>query len=219
MVRVIIYSSGAHYGPLKPAAPLRYDMRNVTNPPRQLRGNMDGRSKKLRDHLMDNKDFVALLEAIRCDILREIERLQKLGCGEAEGAEVGVGADKEADTTHEIQQGRGETEPEHSIDADSHDNEHPTSDEDDTGDATTIHADRSITDNENGPTVVVNCFCHLGRHRSASMVEELARLKWPPGTDIEVIHRDIDKDRRNSKKQKRAGKSSRMRGDNEFAED
>ncbi|EGX49937.1 hypothetical protein AOL_s00076g578 [Orbilia oligospora ATCC 24927] len=219
MARVTIYSSGAHYGPLKPAAPLRYDMRNVTNPPRQLRGNMDGRSKKLRDHLMNDKDFLALLETIQNDILREIERLQKLECGKEVQVQVGVGADKEVDTTHEIQQSREIPEQECSKDADSHDKEYLPSDGEDTGDETSTNESQYGPDNENEPTVVVNCFCHLGRHRSASMVEELARLKWPAGTDIEVIHRDIDKDRRSSGKQKKVAKSSRMRADNGFSED
>ncbi|RVD83106.1 uncharacterized protein DFL_007507 [Arthrobotrys flagrans] len=221
MVRVTIYSSGAHYGPLKPAAPLRYDMRNVTNPPRQLRGNMDGRSKKLRDHLMNDKDFIALLETIQNDILQEIERLRELECGKEAHVDVGAQADKEANTTHEIQQGLEETEPEHSIDADLHDKERGSlaPDGENTEDETSTSGSQCDQDNENESTLVVNCFCHLGRHRSASMVEELARLKWPAGTDIEVIHRDIDKDRRSSGKQKKAGKSSRMRRDNVFAEE
>ncbi|KAK6510468.1 hypothetical protein TWF506_009574 [Arthrobotrys conoides] len=219
MVRVIIYSSGAHYGPLKPAAPLRYDMRNVTNPPRQLRGSMDGRSKKLRDHLMNDKDFLALLETIQNDILQEIERLQKLECGKELQVGVGVEADKEVYTTHEIQQSREEPEQEFSRDADLHDKGHPTSGGEDTGDEASTNGGRYDPDNENGPIIIVNCFCHLGRHRSAGMVEALARLKWPAGTDIEVIHRDIDKDRRSSGKQKKTGKASRMRANDEFSED
>ncbi|KAK6335187.1 hypothetical protein TWF718_010624 [Orbilia javanica] len=219
MVKVTIYSSGAHYGPLKPAAPLRYDMRDVTNPPRQLRGSMDGRSKKLRDHLMNDKDFIALLETIQNDILQEIERLEKLECGKGKEVNVGVEGDKEAAPTQEIQQGRDEAEQKCSIDAELHDKGNVPPDEEETASEASISGDQCDSDNENGPTIFVNCFCQLGRHRSASMVEALARLKWPAGTDIEVIHRDIDKDRRSSGKQKRVGKSSRMRGDNGFAED
>ncbi|KAK6529325.1 hypothetical protein TWF281_008502 [Arthrobotrys megalospora] len=216
MVRVTIYSSGAHYGPLKPAAPLRYDMRDVTNPPRQLRGNMDGRSKKLRDHLMNDKDFIALLETIQSDILREIERLQRVECGEEVG---GVEAYKEVDPTHEIQQGREEPEQPSSINAGIDDKGRPPSDDDGIGGETPIGDPMEHLDNEHEPMLIVNCFCHLGRHRSASMVEELARLKWPAGIDLEVIHRDIDKDRRKPGKQKRVGKSSRMLRDNDYAED
>ncbi|KAK6353855.1 hypothetical protein TWF730_008277 [Orbilia blumenaviensis] len=218
MVMVTIYSSGAHYGPLKPAAPLRYDMRNVTNPPRQLRGNMDGRSKKLRDHLMNDVDFVTLLQAIQTDILQEVEELQKQECGKEEDS---VGMDKDVNATQEIQQGRAEPEQMDSLALDPklNDKEHLVSDEDDIEDNISIGCSRENLDNENEPIVLVNCFCHLGRHRSASMAEELARLKWPPGINIEVVHRDIDKDRRKPGKQKRVAKSSRMLQNNEFDDD
>ena len=41
----------------------------------------------------------------------------------------------------------------------------------------------------------VGIFCEMGRHRSVAMVEELARLDWP-GWDVEVVHRDVEKNKR-----------------------
>ncbi|EWC44341.1 hypothetical protein DRE_01167 [Drechslerella stenobrocha 248] len=183
-VTVVITSSGAHYGPLSPPAALRYDLRNITNPPRQLRGNLDGRSKKLRDHLTSDADFLQLLETIHRDILRHVERLQAPLQDDDKGT---------SPATQQLQQNSlQEPEP------DALDNQGPS--------------EPSVDkEPENGRTLTVNCLCELGRHRSASMAEELARLRWPPDIDVQVFHRDIDKDRRKPKaprsRQQRAGKA------------
>ncbi|EPS42916.1 hypothetical protein H072_3104 [Dactylellina haptotyla CBS 200.50] len=209
MVTIKIYSSGTHYGPLKPPATLRYDLRKITNPPKHLR-NLDARSKNLREHLLNESDFVGLLETIHNDILREVESLDSAG-----------GTDKETTSpTQHIQQSLDEQESGESSRTANHASEetslseasarvaeNPTTEE--------SLGDSEILDSEDGPTITVNCFCHLGRHRSASMVEELGRLKWPKNIQLELFHRDIDKDRRKSKKQRRVGKSSKSFHDQE----
>ncbi|KAF3935862.1 hypothetical protein ABW19_dt0207663 [Dactylella cylindrospora] len=154
---------------------------------------------------MNDDEFVNLLHKIRDDILREVEELQRIP--EVRGGEAEDGA------TQVIQQ-CGETEP-RNVSMISR------QDEDNNKEGLSPHGsqggDEEQTEelNLNGrdsSNLTVNCFCYLGRHRSASMVEELARVKWPSGIHIVVIHRDIDKDRRKPGKNKRIGKKSRMLG-------
>ncbi|KAK6344431.1 hypothetical protein TWF696_008068 [Orbilia brochopaga] len=189
-VTVAIYSSGAQYGPLQPPATLRYDLRKITNPPKQLRDTSDGRSKKLRDHLTNNKDFMQLLDTIHTDILREVGQLQAAVTNETD--------ETSAATQHLQQLHTHASERSDSVDKE------PSLD---VGEGAAQAAEH-----DNKLKLTVNCFCHQGRHRSASMVEELARLRWPADVDVEVFHRDIDRSRKKVErsKQRWVGKSSTM---------
>ncbi|KAF3910284.1 hypothetical protein ABW21_db0206213 [Orbilia brochopaga] len=198
-ITVAIYSSGAVYGPLQPPATLRYDLRKVANPPKQLRDTLDGRSKKLRNHLTNDKGFMQLLDTIHADILHEIGLLQ-------------VDKGETSDATQHLQH----LQSPH--DAQEHND---TADEGSSGaiDIGEEIARAAEHESDRKLTLTVNCFCHRGRHRSASMVEELARLRWPADIDVEVFHRDIDRSREKAdrSKQRRAGKSLKMlQHDDEF---
>ncbi|KAJ6259552.1 hypothetical protein Dda_5189 [Drechslerella dactyloides] len=177
-VTVVISSSGAHYGPLQPPATLRYDLRKIPNPPKQLRDTLDGRSKKLRNHLTNDEQFMQLLDTIHADILREVGQLQAAPTNDETSA-----------TTQHFQQLHGPDYAQlESAGNDAVDKEYSLNVGESAVREAKVEDDRKLT---------VNCFCHRGRHRSASMVEELARLRWPADVDIEIFHRDIDKSQRN----------------------
>ncbi|TEB20742.1 hypothetical protein FA13DRAFT_1742668 [Coprinellus micaceus] len=61
--------------------------------------------------------------------------------------------------------------------------------------------------------VEVGINCELGRHRSVAVVEKLGKRKWPQGWEVEVIHRDVhrqravDKGRTKARKGQRKGRS------------
>jgi len=56
---IISYS---HAPPLLPAPQLKFDLRKTSNPPKHIRHAYDGRSKRLREHMMANEEFCARLE-------------------------------------------------------------------------------------------------------------------------------------------------------------
>ncbi|KAF3916185.1 hypothetical protein AA313_de0206566 [Arthrobotrys entomopaga] len=209
MVRIVIYSSGAHFGPLKPPATLRYDLRSITNPPKHLRDTLDGRSKKLRDHLLNEQDFVDLLDSITNDILQEVVKLENAtGGGEVPDGDA-------VDITQHGQSSETDMEAlEVSKSRDIADTEISSSKEPISQSPINQSFETSLS-SENEPTITINCFCHLGRHRSASMVEELGRIKWPKEFQVQVFHRDIDRSRKKTGKQRWIGKSSRMQHYNE----
>ena len=51
----------------------------------------------------------------------------------------------------------------------------------------------------------VGIFCEMGKHRSVAFVEELGRMTRKEGWKIEVLHRDIGKNRRDGKRKKTRG--------------
>ncbi|KAK6542060.1 hypothetical protein TWF694_007831 [Orbilia ellipsospora] len=209
MVTITIYSSGAHYGPLKPPATLRYDLRNITNPPKKLRDTLDGRSKKLREHLLNEQDFADLLESIISDILKEVDKLKNaIGGGEVpDGDAVAV--------TQHAQSSEADIEALGSSGNTDVGDMKISSSKESTFQPPIEESFETSSSSRDEPIITVNCFCHLGRHRSASMVEELGRIKWPKEFQVKVFHRDIDRSRKKSGKQRWIGKSSRMQQDND----
>lgn len=72
--RILLLTSHAYTPPLRPAPHLRYDLRAVQNPPKALRdAGYTGQSKRLREHLRGNADFIALLEKAEGEIRTALE--------------------------------------------------------------------------------------------------------------------------------------------------
>ncbi|KAG6898967.1 hypothetical protein C0993_002145 [Termitomyces sp. T159_Od127] len=61
-------------------------------------------------------------------------------------------------------------------------------------------------DDEEPVHVRVGVCCEMGRHRSVACVEELARAAWPPGWVVDVVHRDLKRQRSERDKEKRPRK-------------
>lgn len=58
---LLVLTSHAHAPPLRPAPDLKFDLRQVDNPPKALRASHTGTSKRLRDHMLGQDDFAELL--------------------------------------------------------------------------------------------------------------------------------------------------------------
>ncbi|WPH00345.1 Hypothetical protein R9X50_00317000 [Acrodontium crateriforme] len=66
-IHLMIFSHG-HAKPLTPPGNLTYNLRKITNPPRHMLQNYDGRARRLRDHMLRDAEFVSMLERARRDV-------------------------------------------------------------------------------------------------------------------------------------------------------
>ena len=69
---LILYSHG-RTPPLNPPPDLKYDLRSIPNPPKNARDAHDGRSKRLREHLLGELKFVQKLDEVESEILEAME--------------------------------------------------------------------------------------------------------------------------------------------------
>ena len=60
--------SHSHTPPLIPEPHLKFDLRKTGNPPKHIRDAYDGRSKRLREHMMASDEFCALLDTAQASI-------------------------------------------------------------------------------------------------------------------------------------------------------
>lgn len=67
--------SHSHAPPLRPAAALAFDLRRTPNPPKHIRDRYDGRSKRLREHLLHEAVFTEMLESAIEEISQAAEKL------------------------------------------------------------------------------------------------------------------------------------------------
>ena len=58
----LVLISHSHAPPLLPEPDLRFDLRKIRNPPKHIRDAYDGRSKRLREHMMASDELCALLD-------------------------------------------------------------------------------------------------------------------------------------------------------------
>ncbi|KAF2683510.1 hypothetical protein K458DRAFT_419109 [Lentithecium fluviatile CBS 122367] len=168
---LIIYSHGRN-PPLQPPPDLKYDLRNIPNPPKALRDVSDGCSKRLREHLLSEPKFNQRLELVEQEVLTAME--SKL----AEYAP--------SSTVESIPEDQG------------HANEHDSlpEEKDSRTNSSWVIDDRNeeepkATSADNEVILRVGCNCALGHHRSVAFVEELARRDWPKEWQVQVEHRDL----------------------------
>lgn len=181
--RLILYSHGRS-PPLFPAPDLKYDLRSIPNPPKALREVSDGRSKRLREHLLSEPKFMEKLRDVEADIRRAME--EKAEGWELENIEsehTGENHGKNEDDQHQE-----DTKRRNPKDMEQNDEDEETSGDDDEDD----EQDDSKTELENTILLRVGCNCALGHHRSVAFVHELSQLPWPKEWHVEVIHRDLE---------------------------
>jgi hypothetical protein len=69
---VLILISHSHRHPLSRPPNWKFDLRKVSNPPKHIRDAYDGRSKRLREHVMHHEDFTSLLDTAKRSIEEEM---------------------------------------------------------------------------------------------------------------------------------------------------
>lgn len=64
----LVLISHSHAPPLLPEPHLKFDLRKTNNPPKHIRDSYDGRSKRLREHMMASDKFCDLLGTVQASI-------------------------------------------------------------------------------------------------------------------------------------------------------
>jgi len=181
---VLILISHGHAPPLSPPPQLKFDVRNLPNPPKHIRDAYNGTSRRLQEWMVSDPAFGDRRDAVRTEIEEEMNRMTvehekndvlKLG----------------QDTQGKSDQLKEETPA----------GEDVSEKEPEDGGAVLGEADSSVeeADQDSFWTLRVGVSCAMGRHRSVAMVEELAKMSWP-GWQVEVQHRDLNKKRGGGKK-------------------
>lgn len=71
----LVFVAHAHRPPLTPGPDLKFDLRKISNPPKHIRDAYDGRSKRLRDHMLADGAFVKMLDAAQLEVKDQIALL------------------------------------------------------------------------------------------------------------------------------------------------
>ncbi|KAF2173844.1 hypothetical protein M409DRAFT_48762 [Zasmidium cellare ATCC 36951] len=231
--------SHSHAPPLIPAAEISFDLRRVTNPPKHIRDSYDGRSKRLREHLLHDATFVNLLQSAMEEILKvanirhDDEVLEQAShpeeTGFVAGAETTTSSSPPATgpsnrTTREDNPSDDDTrEAENADDEEaqaqtaSQTTEYDSDQEEPDSSSGEIEPGESESESDSSRLLRISCFCERGRHRSVAFAEELGRMAWPRGWDVLVRHRDVDgqgggKKRRNGRSGREDGRRGGKRG-------
>lgn len=185
--RNLLIVSHARSPPLHPPGDLKYDLRSIPNPPKHIRDAYNGTSKRLREWMLAEPEFVALVEKA----VGEIE--ERMNAVEAQSAAEESPATKESETEEEEEADLPERDSE-SIDSDDEVDGDENDDDDDEAEITNL------------PDLTVDVSCERGRHRSVAFAEELAARRWRDW-NVQVIHRDVNTKRKQDgkHKQKRRG--------------
>lgn len=216
---ILVIWSHAHAPPLQPPADVSFDLRRVPNPPKHIRDSYNGRSKRLREHLLHDATFTSLLNSAREEILSvakereggardaasELAAQPEKTCFVAEGETV-TSSPRDLSAT-----GTGTSNRTASDDGDNQADE--ISDDDEEAQAQAQAASNTIeydfnreepasesgeiepeeTESESESRLLrIGCFCERGRHRSVAFAEELGRMAWPRAWDVVVQHRDVE---------------------------
>ncbi|KAL2069854.1 hypothetical protein VTL71DRAFT_14533 [Oculimacula yallundae] len=188
---VLILISHGHAPPLKPPPQLKFDVRNLTNPPKHIRDAYNGTSSRLQEWMLSDDRFVERRDIIRKGI--QVVMMQMF-------SEREKGVLLKSGQTARTESNRAPRDQY----AEKVESEDTSEDGDETSsevESSTEHTDETVP-----PVLRVGIFCAMGRHRSVAMVEELAKMSWP-GWQVEVQHRDLNKKRGRGKQS--SGKESR----------
>ncbi|KAF2265663.1 hypothetical protein CC78DRAFT_532329 [Lojkania enalia] len=183
---LVLYSHGRN-PPLNPPPDLKYDLRSIPNPPKAVRDVSDGRSKRLREHLLSNSIFISKLEAVEQEIRAAMA--SKVAVLESRDKATDCGSPRDS-----IPQSPKQEEQDIKIAAPSIGSPEETSLQE--------------------VVLRVGCSCALGHHRSVAFVQELALRAWPRDWQIHVIHRDVDKKRASGARSMQKAAWREKRGNN-----
>ena len=78
----LVLVSHSHAPPLLPEPHLKYDLRKMSNPPKHIRDAYDGRSKRLREHMVASGEFCALLDTAQARIVEQMSSFTEIGRGD-----------------------------------------------------------------------------------------------------------------------------------------
>lgn len=209
---LLTLTSYQHVPPLQPSPDLKYDLCDFPSPEKHVRSKYDGRTKRLRDWLSREPAYVEYLGKVEAEILakgRELEIDAEKEKEEQEKVEADKAIAAAATPAEPAEHPSPESAPQSAVEGER--STTPTADQaeleadEEEGEVTTLHKAMNLR---------VGVSCEMGRHRSVAFVEELSRRKWPVEWAVEIVHRDVRKQRTPRKGTTRSGaheKGGRLR--------
>ncbi|RKU48002.1 hypothetical protein DL546_006016 [Coniochaeta pulveracea] len=179
---------------------LKYDLRSVSNPPKQIRDKYSGIDKRVQEYMRGHGDFVALVDRAE----GEIRALMGLAVSAAKATDAGHldGADEEG-VRYKLVRPATTSTGITGVDGAERvvgDGEEAGSEEEEEEDVDGGEGEDDDEEEEDGdrPRLRVSVFDVRGRHRSVAFVEELKSRDWPDDWEVRVVHRDLAKGRKGS---------------------
>ncbi|KAG6829569.1 hypothetical protein H0H92_004118 [Tricholoma furcatifolium] len=184
LTRLLSITSFSHRrGPLRPPPTpgLLFDIRSLPNAPKRTREMYVGTDKPMRAAFMADATCKERVEGISRAIRIALEQAT---------AEPPIEDPREKRKEERMDVDQDEEEEEEEEDSEDDD---VSEEEDEEEESPDVH-------------IRVGVCCEVGRHRSVACVEELARMEWPEGWKIDVVHRDLARRRSEKDKEKRSRK-------------
>jgi hypothetical protein len=178
---------------------LKYDLRSVSNPPKQIRDKYTGIDKRVQEHMRSHGDFVALVDRAE----GEIRALMGLAVSAAKATDSGhVDGSDEGGVKYRLVRPNTSSTSVTGVDGAERvvgDGEEAGSEEEEEEDGDGDDEDGDEEEGDGGrPRLRVSVFDVRGRHRSVAFVEELKRRDWPAEWEVRAVHRDLGKARKGS---------------------
>ena len=212
---LLTLTSYQHIPPLQPSPDLKYDLRDFPSPEKHVRSKYDGRTKRLRDWLSREPEYTEYLGKVEAEILakgkelqmeaEEKEEQEKAEADKAIAAAAAPAEPVEVPLPESAPQSAVEQEERSTTPTADHAQSEADAEEDEKKDKLTLHKPMNLR---------VGVSCEMGRHRSVAFIEELSRRKWPVEWAVEIVHRDVRKQRNPRKGTTRSGaheKGGRLR--------
>jgi len=192
---LITITSYAHAPPLQPAPDLQYDLRTLPSPgSEKYASKYDGRGKRAREWINGEGAYVELLSKVEKDALEkgrvlELEAMKEKAERERERDEL-----EKAEAQKKSESAKNEDSPSSAIVA-SEKSEEELLEKTEALDLEEVE-DSPLAWKGLAPKVLrIGVSSEMGRDRSVAFVEELGRKKWPVEWAVEILHRDVDKQR------------------------
>jgi len=206
---LITITSYAHAPPLQPIPDLQYDLRTFPSPsPEKYASKYDGRGKRAREWVNGESVYVDLLRKVEQEVSKRGRELEL----EAENEKV----EREKAQKEKEENEKAEAEKKTTENAE---NETPGATEKSEAELVEKIETLDIDQAEDSQVVKgiplkvlrIGVSSEMGRDRSVAFVEELSRKKWPVEWAVEVLHRDVDKQRSTRKGKARGGEKGGRR--------
>ena len=200
---LLMLTSHAYAPPLQPPPDLQYDLRAFPSAgAEKYASRYDGRGKRAREWVRGEGGYVELLGEVEGAVVRRGRELEVEAEREREENEkkVALSAEEEAKAVVTEATEKPEVElaekTETLVLGQAEEEDHPAAE------ATTGTPPKILR---------VGVSSEMGRDRSVAFVEELSRRKWPVEWAVEVLHRDVDKQRGLRKGKARGGEKGGRR--------
>jgi hypothetical protein len=193
---------------------LQYDLRTFPSPsPEKYASKYDGRGKRAREWVNGESVYVDLLRKVEEEVLKrgkeleleaEKEKAEREKAEREKEKEESEKAETEKKTAESAEK---ETPPVSAVSEATEKSEAELVEK-----IESLDLDRAEVVKGIPPKVLrIGVSSEMGRDRSVAFVEELSRKKWPIEWAVEVLHRDVDKQRSTRKGKARGGEKGGRR--------